>query len=572
MTIILWIFPLLFYFGSSFVLNQKKLNLPLKSLLFRSFLETMFSYLLSMIFITRLFYNQAWIIFVFLGLLLADGFILFWRSKVGENDFDIEIETIKNNLILFCSSVLPFILFMVVFREFPWYLKASLSLLISGAVFTVSYFLKKWLSPLYDKIQIRIQMTTDVNLGILFFVFAGLLVLFVGVFSVAVAFQKPNLVAEYENFTFLPEGMSGEVIDYHYLSNELLYLYTSSQELSNEQVIVYELEEGETLYSTDIQYLDSTVENRLSKYPNFIQFGNQLVLLPSYGAYNVSSTSVAIIEHTEGYPIFYFEQEDDVFLLIDHGDDTYEIMNESLQISSAVDLTDTGQKLSVITNTLFLQDAIQYTLYYNQAVSFENVGGSVSFDSQLLVLFSLTPDTSNESITFRKETSEGVIVTHAQKTEPGKEYVNLFNLLYTNSTEVFNPIHQKDIDDDLSVTSVYFDKEWISVLAYNPDKFILKQLDGNSENTLYMNTEINRSSLVLMLGKVIGFESGVDPKVFVFIESIISALVIISFFFPYSNYRATITVVDFDTPFKKGREYMDAYNEGKNMADPKRHG
>ncbi|MDD3123338.1 MAG: hypothetical protein PHC62_07500 [Candidatus Izemoplasmatales bacterium] len=278
--------------------------------------------------------------------------LLFWKSKLNGCDLDIEVETLKNNIVLFLSSFLPFIAFLLIFKDMSWYFKVSIALICTGIVFIIANFVKKVVDPIYDKIQIRKSEITDLTIYAIYFFFAIFIVTSFFIFVSLIKYDNIK-INNYKYFTYAITSIDGDVIDYYYDENNL-YIYTSSKELSNEQITVFELETNEILYTQDIEYMESSVDRNDFTSSRFVKMGSHLVLMPLYGAYDISLSGASLISLTEGYSTTFFESNGQDYLLVDHLDNTYDVINESYQLSNSIDTSSMNMDLIIINDTLFL--------------------------------------------------------------------------------------------------------------------------------------------------------------------------------------------------------------------------
>lgn len=284
--------------------------------------------------------------------------LLFWKSKLNGCDLDIEVETLKNNIVLFLSSFLPFIAFLLIFKDMSWYFKVSIALICTGIVFIIANFVKKVVDPIYDKIQIRKSEITDLTIYAIYFFFAIFIVTSFFIFVSLIKYDNIK-INNYKYFTYAITSIDGDVIDYYYDENNL-YIYTSSKELSNEQITVFELETNEILYTQDIEYMESSVDRNDFTSSRFVKMGSHLVLMPLYGAYDISLSGASLISLTEGYSTTFFESNGQDYLLVDHLDNTYDVINESYQLSNSIDTSSMNMDLIIINDTLFLTSMTQF--------------------------------------------------------------------------------------------------------------------------------------------------------------------------------------------------------------------
>ncbi|QWC00141.1 hypothetical protein KHQ88_00820 [Mycoplasmatota bacterium] len=187
----------------SLYLNSKKIFSRKGNLYVTSFFEGLGSYLIIVsIFLGGFFAS----IFIKL-LLLILGFIIIAFSKNYINDtepeLDLQIETMKNTIVIFSSTLLLFYVMLSVFRFQDIYLQFLYSILIVIVFNFVSIFLRRWFSIFWDKIDLENSSFVSfraVHIYIVAFVIV-LLVLFINFPKVSVN-KSINLANSYSYFSY----------------------------------------------------------------------------------------------------------------------------------------------------------------------------------------------------------------------------------------------------------------------------------------------------------------------------------------------------------------------------------
>jgi hypothetical protein len=213
--------------------------------------------------------------------------------------------------------------------------------------------------------------------------------------------------------------------------------------------------------------------------------------------------------------------------------------------------------LNIINDTLFLTSMTQYFLYSNQDITYENLGGIISFDRENQAFYSLVLDNTSQNVMINKQTSSGELSSLQLPINPGYVPMSLFNRSYFNFPEVFNNTQIRELDEGLIITSVYKENEWFNFLQYDASRIEIKPITDDSSIISYMSITTDRTIQILDLSQINGLKQGLDPYMYTYIEIVIFTLVFLSMFIPFSNYRSTITIIDFNTPFKIGRKRID---------------
>ncbi|MDD3123337.1 MAG: hypothetical protein PHC62_07495 [Candidatus Izemoplasmatales bacterium] len=156
-----------------------------------------------------------------------------------------------------------------------------------------------------------------------------------------------------------------------------------------------------------------------------------------------------------------------------------------------------------------------------------------------------------------KQTSSGELSSLQLPLNPDYVPMSLFNRSYFNFPEVFNNTQIRELDEGLIITSVYNENEWFNFLQYDASRIEIKPITDDSSIISYMSIATDRTIQILDLSQISGLKQGLYPYMYTYIEIVIFTLVFLSMFIPLSNYRSTITIIDFNTPFKIGRKRID---------------
>ena len=142
------ILPFILFLVTSFLLNRKKAKDNKLYLYLVSTLEAIISYLFVAAFFLQGFFPRfLYLSISILGLMFLT-LIFFYLNREGEDQWDTQIETIKNNILIFFKSLLPFYFLMIIFRFAHPILQISLSLIITIAMHILAVVLRQlWKEP-----------------------------------------------------------------------------------------------------------------------------------------------------------------------------------------------------------------------------------------------------------------------------------------------------------------------------------------------------------------------------------------------------------------------------------------
>jgi hypothetical protein len=151
MKIIFFLLPLVFFIITSYYFNRRKADIDKTSVIPLALCEALWSYLITIIFFLDGYltiFGRFALIFM---LMLIFGYIVVRIEEKYDRDSYLQIETVKNNLVLFATTVLPMYVFLTVFRFYGFVLQILFSILLTTAIFILSLYAKKLLTYIIEK-------------------------------------------------------------------------------------------------------------------------------------------------------------------------------------------------------------------------------------------------------------------------------------------------------------------------------------------------------------------------------------------------------------------------------------
>ena len=113
------ILPLLFLLASTYYYNEQEMVETKSYVIKVSILEGILSYLVIMILFLQGFISIFFVLLLIFVFIAVFSFIIMsFAGQFGIKGI-LELETIKNNIILFGVTILPFYVFLTVFRYLP---------------------------------------------------------------------------------------------------------------------------------------------------------------------------------------------------------------------------------------------------------------------------------------------------------------------------------------------------------------------------------------------------------------------------------------------------------------------
>lgn len=142
----------------AFYLNRKKLYKRSGNFYLVTFLEGLGSYLVIVALLLEGFIVNPVlkVVILLVGLFL----IAYSMNNINENnpEWELQLETMKNSIVIFSSTVLLFFITLTIFRFQAFYLQVLFSLLIVVIFNIISIYLKRWVEKTWDKLSYNLSM------------------------------------------------------------------------------------------------------------------------------------------------------------------------------------------------------------------------------------------------------------------------------------------------------------------------------------------------------------------------------------------------------------------------------
>ncbi len=164
-----WLFfflPLGFMLPVTFYMNIKKRTESQLRIACISVLESIICFsFVAVLFLSRI--DVPFFIYsILLVLTLTSGLILFWNNNDIkqetadiEQDQDVQFETMKNVIVLFLITILPFYIGLTIFRHLSIILAMVLSFILSSLTTILHHYLTKAIEPIYQKTALKVSIS-----------------------------------------------------------------------------------------------------------------------------------------------------------------------------------------------------------------------------------------------------------------------------------------------------------------------------------------------------------------------------------------------------------------------------
>ena len=555
MAIIIWGIPFIILFGSTIYFNKRG-NHPVFNFefLFFTILDFAISYSFVMFLLRLTIANELITGYALLFIFLISSFIHLKYSNTRDDDSDLAIETIKNNIILIFISFVPFLIFTYVFRDFPLIQKYGFSIFLSGVVFAVSLYIKIYVEKVLDNIRLNIQFSSDFKLIWIFYTAISIIILillfffikFIGIYNITeITYDQ----------TYSVSGNDEEnIIDWHNVNIfDIVYLTDNTTGFNAYMIALVGDEDNQEYLLTIHPYSplnsieltsDANELSGLSSNSRILHTDDYIVL-PSTGLYIYTVDGATVLDGTKGYPVSYFTTSDNSKnFLIDQLDGTYIILDQDYEQTDIIDTNVTNQDLVVINDYLFTFDNNRYARFDDSSITFTKNLGTPYYDSVNDALYTLIYGQNTVKIT--RET----LSCTSSKTidiEDGFQILPIFDGYFINPLQLLN-FHQRiEISDDLFIDSSHIEEDdWITVLVYHPDKYILQQNSDSSRISIlqvndmmsYVQYKTHQYDFKEISNEIQDSISAVK-LLYIVIPSIL-------FFIPITDYKKYIKVVAFE--------------------------
>ena len=571
---ILALVPLLFFIGTSFFYNHNKLNVTKPYFVMVSLFEAVISYLITYLLYLEGFFTHFYQYLLFFLFIFILSYILFLFEKDLDNDMDLQIETIKNNLITFFVTLAPFYLFLTIFRFQPTVLQIVFSGLISVGVFSIYIVLRNPFNAITEKITMFIADAT----ANIFLLLWGLVVGFVLLitlfdFPLHIVRQELHLSDNVSYFSFdgfptdldnnfqltesfqitLDQELGESLVDY-YIQDTYLYLYANTDSL-----YTIDIETGDILYSDDkLGVVSDDGSMSFNQITNlFFKAEGDLFLLSRSGLYMISPNSYQNISPYKATDSKLFYHEDTPYLLRTKGAglyDVYEISNQEVVFKEEIDANTQNDftSLSVISERLFKTTDTTYSDYYNSQYSFTRINSSPIYDEENHVLYSTYFNEGDNETTYYQGLASGKTneLTLSKLHNRYGIVANGFAFFAEQPDESFGRIEimNQDFNFQGIVNHRTHTNFWVGNQYYT--SYIVNYLNMDDELT-YLHTDQNSKETLLTL-YTINEVPDLTPLPFYSYFGLYHFLPIIVFLFiPLSNFRREITFIGFDHLLKK---------------------
>ncbi len=577
------VISLLFFIISSYYFNNSKLTDTKLHIFFISLLDAVLCYLIVILLFLQGFLSIFFILVLLILLIPLLGIIIFSIEREYGIDDELQIETVKNNLILFVLTILPLYVFLTIFRYQPFFFQIPLAVSLTVLLLFSSKKVYKLTSPTYEKV-----VTYITSLGAIKYFYLWLTIGIIVVLNIL--FQLPtNIVsdslnlsnnAKYLSFDGFPTTINNnfqqkeimqiksdyliesEITDYYY-NDTHLFVYTKYNLLLvfnlSTKDIIYEivLETGETHEESNSVYASTL-------YSKFIYYDGYLILLGKHDTYLVTTDSAIKISDISSYYAKYYYLDNKLYFLNRNSETIFEIHKFEdgvISLSTIINLeTTTHDNLLVISDNYFYEENDKYILNEDPSISFAIKEGSPLYDADNLVMYYVTKNYAKT--VYQKEAINNETLTISLKKNHNSIGIIVDNNIYY--TEEIKTIKSRVeiINSDFEIDAIFNHLELQPFWIGNNYKFYgttnensyISNYQEQDNNLEFLQVDKNNNYFILTIYQI--EEKDIDLNLPFYTHYGIEILIpiIIIFFFPITNYRSSIGEISFLSKIKKGKK------------------
>ena len=562
--------PLLVFIFTSYLFNKTKLEKEKSFIWMISLFEAFISYLIVYLIFFTNFLTGIFPFFLLILLLIGVSYSLFLIEKDLDKDLDLQIETIKNNLILYVLTFAPFYLLLTIFRFQGPFLQTLYSLLIV-LVLVFSYFLlRRKVDQFLQAIQTNLFDTTERTIA-----FVGgsilFLILFTFLFNLPIEGIKQdfNLLDNrpYLSTDRLPidldnnfkrdtlfeltfeEEFEEELLDFYYYEGTL-YLYT------NNTLYSIDPSSGEIIYSESGFLRDYSVDP-FQKQDLFFTQEDQLYFLNNNMVYQLSENTYDLMDVSMVEESQVFRHNGQIHLLHKIDENNYDIRvlsGDSFSYLESVDLTsiEEGYTLDIIGDTLFYKNDQVYEAYFNAEKVFTRIGEQPAYDALNEIMYSTTFDEVSVSTIYYQTKGEFLIEEYERNFEQNTLGFAHQGLIYYYAALDEEAEHLDIMNKDFTFQAIHsifeYKPFWIGN-TYNTTRIV--DFQTSEEGISYLQVDKNEKELLLSYHTLVQAKTGLDLPFYAHYGLWVLIPTILGYLIPISNYRKSISIIGFDETIKK---------------------
>ena len=557
MNYILWLVPPVFILGTTYWFNRRKPVIINRDFWITFGLDAIMAYTLSSTLLIRLVNRSAWLLFLYLTLFFVSSILRFWHGNVRSQDLDLEIETLKNNLVTFGTTFVPFLLIAHWLDELNAWIRYPLAIVLAIVVFGLSLPIKWLVSKLTSYFYKQSQLVSDLTVTIVFYVISSSALVILLVITLTSMYYVPSYSLDLGS-PILPDSLiEGVSIDWNNAtivdvdvsrSNRMILLLKEDD--GDEYLIRYFFSDTEDDYG-EVLKLDHDGPSVLSNDPYIARFGTSYIdfMTPTEGLYIFTTNDISLVPESEGISVHFINYGPcQGCFLADNGDGTFDLWNSVFQVIDTIPSAPSGSSYTIINRYLFQDDGTTYTMVDDDTIVFTKQDGVPTYDPEKNILYTVLTEGDTVQMTLQHPNED--VWEHTFDVDEGQFHLPLFDTYIYDPVELFATHYKTKYSTGLYIHSHQNEQgEVFSLLSYDPDQYVavpnlIRSRVAILERSDNRNTPVLRQASMSLLVEV---DDNITTRV-VRLISILSAMLL---FIPITNYTNQTTVVDFDNAMKQ---------------------
>lgn len=571
MTFLFMILPLPFIMYSTYRYNNLEMVEDTSYIIKISLLESVLSYLIIMILFLQGFISMFFVLLLIFAFIAALSLVIMYVEGEFQVTGKLELETIKNNIVLFALTILPLYVSLTMFRYLPFYYQIPLAILVSTTIFFIPRMTSRLFNPIYIRTEVFFSMVGTKELSIIIGgIFLFLISIYMFNLPTNIAGESLNLAnnTPYLSIDGFPidvennfrqneiiqidstELIDSEVMDYYY-DDEHLYLYTTSNKLLIYNLSTKKLTHKRTLENTTV--LDDKYSNyKGDMHYMFVKYDDDLILFGNTRIFKVTSNGgIGLLMNTSNNMKHYYI-DGQLYLLNEPSNgyqSVYSFQNGKFILLELVGLsTASFESMIVISETLFYVIDNEYVLASDSDISFDIKEGSALYDQKYQIMYYTTGE-------FFKVTSNGT-----ESEIPNNKRLNYYGIIIDNKIFYANHVdtHKsqvKIINDDFDIFAIYshqelqpfyktdfYTKQYIANYHNQDNKLEFLQVDDNYKHVVFTIYQLEELDVDIHLPFYSHYGVGILLSIF------------IAILVPTTHYRGSYTESSFDKVMTKDKE------------------
>jgi hypothetical protein len=515
--------------------------------------------------------------------MLIGTLIFFFTHKEDSDQWDLQLETIKNNILIFLKTLLPMYFFMIIFRFWNPVLQILTSIILTVGLNVVAKCLREYLKEPV-KVFFRSLGMSSILKTLWIWVVIAVIVIFNIFFQIpndsVKSFLNLNDSVSYITYDEMPvdiqnnynqdtlysfkieNNLNGAIADFYY-DDDYLYLYTTRNEF-----LVIDIESLELNYieviDGDIDF-DASYDVKYDEYYDYFQYvDGDLLLFDTYGIYQVSSSGLTELEAISSFYSKHYTVNDQLWLIERTSPSDYRLYqytNGDFTLSETLDTNSQSfNELIVISDSLFQLSDTTLSLHSNDLISFPNkLNHNFAYDVENKIMYysQFIDGADDVLVAFKTETNYSKITADGIESEitiKGQHSVDIVAYNYRLFVTGFKTLEV--IGEDFEFSTIYNHVEIKTFLkARKYDTVSYSQFKMVDESNIdFLQVEKNESTLLIQVNRLVEENNPLKLPFYTHYGFLTFIPILFACIFELTDYKKSVLVVSFKNHINQEKE------------------